>query len=152
MSADNQIIQKVMDILSEQKLGVMATYEPQQPYLSLVAFCHTPDLKKIVVATDRNTRKYENIMKNSRAAILFDNRSVAESDFRAGIAVTAYGTVEEAKEPEISRLRQYYLEKHPFMEDFLLAASTAMLCLKVEYYQIVDNFQNVTVAAMSSLA
>ncbi len=148
MDADNEIIQKVVHILNEQKLGVMATYEPEQPYLSLVAFSHTPDLKTIIVATNRNTRKYDNLMKNSRAAILFDNRRVAETDFMAGIAVTAYGKVEEAGEPDMSTLRGYYLEKHPSMKDFVHAASTALLCLKVEYFQIVDNFQNVTVAAV----
>lgn len=149
MGLDKGTTKRVLSLLNAQKLAVMATYEPKQPYLSLVAFCHTSDLKRIIFATDRNTRKYENLMKNSRAAILFDNRIVAESDFHLGVAVTAYGNAEEVEESNISKLREYYLEKHPAMEDFLDSTTTALLCLNVEYFHIVDNFQDVTVVTVN---
>lgn len=149
MTLDMEMEQKVSRLLNEQKLGVLATFEPQQPYLSLIAFCHTPDLRRIIFATDRSTRKYKNLINNSRTAILFDNRIVSESNFRAGLVVTAYGSTEELIGLDISMFRESYLEKHPNMRDFLYSSSTALLSLTVDYFQIVENFQNVTVLTMN---
>ncbi len=148
MATNKEITEKIGRVLKDQKLGVMATYEPEQPYLSLIAFCNTPDLTKIIFATDRNTRKYANLKRNPRAAILFDNRIVAHSDFRLGIAVTAYGDAQDVEESILSVLRHYYLEKHPTMEGFVNSPSTALLCLNVEYFQVVEDIQKVTIVKM----
>uniref|UniRef100_A0A7C4EYH4 Pyridoxamine 5'-phosphate oxidase family protein n=1 Tax=Desulfomonile tiedjei TaxID=2358 RepID=A0A7C4EYH4_9BACT len=149
MTSADDTRKKVESLLRDQILGVLATHEPDQAYLSLVAFCHTSDLRRIIFASDRSTRKYANLTRNPRAAILIDNRSAAGADFRLGITVTAFGRVHEIEDSNRSEIMRLYLEKHPRMADFVTSPSTALLYQEVEYYYVVDNSQNVTTMRMT---
>jgi nitroimidazol reductase NimA-like FMN-containing flavoprotein (pyridoxamine 5'-phosphate oxidase superfamily) len=83
------------DLFSSQRLAVLATQNRRQPYGNLVAFMATDDLKHLLFATTRATRKFANILKNPKIAMVVDNRSNQESDFHQAAAVTATGVVKE---------------------------------------------------------
>ncbi len=134
----------VKNLLDSQRLGVLATYGEGQPYTSLVAFAATSDLKYLVFATTRATRKYANVSAESRVAMLVDNRSNQDSDFHGAIAVTALGNAEEAKESERDRFLRLYLAKHPYLEEFVNSPTCALLKVSVQKYYMASRFQNVT--------
>ncbi len=48
----------IKDTLDSQLLGVLATQEGDRPYLSLLAFAYSDDLRFLFFATLRNTRKF----------------------------------------------------------------------------------------------
>jgi nitroimidazol reductase NimA-like FMN-containing flavoprotein (pyridoxamine 5'-phosphate oxidase superfamily) len=134
----------VKNLFHSQRLGVLATYGEGQPYSSLVAFAATSDLKYLVFATTRATRKYANVSAESRVAILVDNRSNQDSDFHSAIAVTALGNAEEVKESERNRFLRLYLAKHPYLEEFVNSPTCALLKVSVQKYHMASRFQNVT--------
>ena len=68
-------------LLLSQHLAVLSTYYDGQPYSNLVAFAATNDLKHILFATSRNTRKYDNLCENKKVAMLIDSRKNETSDF-----------------------------------------------------------------------
>lgn len=138
----------IRDLLAEQNLGVLSTSAEGQPYGNLMAFAETPDLQNLLFCTPRKTRKYANVSSDSRASMLIDNRSNEERDFHAAIAVTAVGKVEEVRDDAPGEMRELYLSKHPYMEDFLRAPTTALMRLAVDSYCIVLRFQNVYVVKM----
>jgi len=140
----SRLAQRLGDLFSSQSLAVLATQGEGQPYGSLVAFAATEDLKHLLFATTRATRKYANMMKNPRVAMVMDNRSNEESDFHQAIAVTATGQVKETVGSEKDRLTRLYLSKHPHLIDFVSSPTCALLTLEVETYYIVSQFQNVT--------
>ncbi|NIQ37641.1 MAG: pyridoxamine 5'-phosphate oxidase family protein [Proteobacteria bacterium] len=131
------------DLFNTQHLGVLATQGGGQPYSSLVAFTATDDLKYLVFATTRATRKYANLSSESRVAMLIDNRSNQDSDFHNAMAVTAMGTAEEVKDREKDQLIKRYLAKHPYLEGFVMAPTCALLKVRVDKYYVVSRFQNV---------
>jgi nitroimidazol reductase NimA-like FMN-containing flavoprotein (pyridoxamine 5'-phosphate oxidase superfamily) len=135
---------KLATFLGSERLGVLSTCGGQQPYASLVAFGATDDLSHLVFVTLRPTRKYANLVTNTRVAILIDNRSNRASDFRRAMAATAVGTVHEVRKARNSRLIRIYLEKHPQLEDFLWSPTCAVLDIRVESYYVVERFQHVT--------
>lgn len=135
---------KLATFLGSERLGVLSTCGGQQPYASLVAFGATDDLSHLVFVTPRPTRKYANLVTNTRVAILIDNRSHRASDFRRAMAATAVGTVHEVRKARNSRLIRLYLEKHPQLEDFLWSPTCAVLDIRVESYYVVERFQHVT--------
>jgi len=140
----SQLAQCLRDLFSSQSLAVLATHSDGQSYGSLVAFVATEDLKHLLFATTRATRKYANMMKNPRVAMVMDNRSNEESDFHQAIAVTATGQVKETVGSEKDRLTKLYLSKHPHLIDFVSSPTCALVTLEVETYYIVSQFQNVT--------
>ena len=58
-----------------RRLAVLATQHEGKPYASLVAFAATDDLKTIIFATTRSTRKFVYLSSNPAVALLIDNRT-----------------------------------------------------------------------------
>lgn len=123
-------------LLTSQYLGVLATLDSGQPYGNLVAFAVTADLKHIVFATNRNTRKYGNIRANSRVAMLIDSRRNEESDFNTAVALTAIGVAQETTGDERERLTEIYLTKYPPLADFVNRQESALMNITVSDYII----------------
>lgn len=133
----------VRNLLNSQRLAVLSTQMSGQPYSNLIAFAVTQDLKDILFATPRATRKYANLTTEPRVSLLIDNRSNRQSDFGEASAVTVLGTAEEVLGPNRERYLQIYLKKHPYLEEFVSSPSCALIRVKVEKYLMVTQFQKV---------
>ena len=131
------------NLFSSQRLAVLATQSKEQPYANLVAFVAADDLKYLLFATTRGTRKYSNISDNPRVAMVMDNRSNQEADFHQAAAVTATGVVEEVEGSEKETLLKLYLSRHPYLNDFVSSPTCALLRMNVETYYVVRQFRNV---------
>jgi hypothetical protein len=129
---------------SGQLLAVLGTQSQSGPYGSLVAFYSTEDLRHLLFATTRSTRKYDNLTRTPQVAMVIDNRSNKEMDFHEAIAVTALGVVKEIGGPEKEQFKSLYLEKHPGLFDFVQSPTCALLKIEVGTYYIVRQFQQVT--------
>jgi len=134
------VIRRLVD---GQKLGVLATREPRSPYLSLVAFAASKDLKHIYFATEVGTRKHANLIRFPEVSMLFDNRRNAAADFDRGIAVTALGRVEEVKVRSRKEVLGLYLSQHPALEGFVKSPSCRIFQVRVKTYIVVTKFQQV---------
>ena len=131
------------DLFSSQSLAVLATYGSGQTYGSLVAFASTDDLKSLLFATTRATRKFDNQTRHPRIALVMDNRSNRETDFHQAVAVTATGLVKEVAASEKDHLLKLYLSKHPYLREFATSPTCALLRVDVDTYYVVSQFQNV---------
>jgi len=139
---------RLRKLLDTQRVAVLASHREGQPYCSLIAFAHSPDLKSLVFATFRSTRKFANLMADPRAALIIDDRGSLTDGFASVMAVTAIGEVEELPKEETGRLLWRYRRKYPELESFLLAPDCAFLRLKVSRYVVVDRFSRVAEIAM----
>ena len=84
-----QVRKLLKNLFSSQPLAVLASQGDGQPYGNLVAFAATDDLKSLLFATARATRKYANIIKDPRVAMVIDSRTNQKVDFQRAVAVTA---------------------------------------------------------------
>ena len=130
-------------LLKSGKLAVLATHRNGQPYCSLVAFSHTRDLKYLIFATCRSTRKYENLSADKRVSMLVDSRTNRESDFHKAEAVTITGKATEVSKGMRNEYLRTYLRKHPELKGFVSSPNCALLRLKVNKYYLVSRFQEV---------
>lgn len=138
-----EIPQTIRTLLESQKLAALSTQRNGQPYTSLMAFAFTADLKEFIVATGKATRKHQNILQERRVSLLVDNRSNRADDFHSAMALTVLGKVCAVEDGERSTYRQLYLSRHPYLEDFLGAPSTAFFKILVSHYLLVSRFQKV---------
>ena len=88
-----------------QRLAVLATHSEGQPYCSLVAFVPSDDLRDLVFATTRATRKFANMQGDERVALLVDSRSNCDEDFHRAVAATAGPCLPLAQPPRYCGLR-----------------------------------------------
>jgi nitroimidazol reductase NimA-like FMN-containing flavoprotein (pyridoxamine 5'-phosphate oxidase superfamily) len=133
----------IQHLLHSQRLAVLSTQMSGRPYSNLVAFAATQDLRYILIATTRATRKFANIITEPQVSLLIDNRNNEETDFGETSAVTVLGVAEEVLGPERERYLQIYLKKHPYLMDFVSAPTCALIRVKVERFIMVTRFQEV---------
>jgi len=144
VSADTEkLVNMIQSLFQSQYLGVLATRGKEYPYCSLVGFAGTDDLRRIIFATLRNTRKYANIKTYPMISILIDSRSNRVEDFEDAIALTILGNAHEAEGEERERLSVLYLARHPHLREFLQDPDCALMALDVERYIVVTRFQQV---------
>ena len=141
--ADSDTLALVQGLLETQRSAALATQERGQPYISLMAFAATPDLKTMVMATDRYTRKYANLMVEPRVALLVDNRGNVPADTLEAVAVTVLGEAAEAAPAEREHLLALFLGRHPHLKDFATAATSALMAVRVVTYIVVQRFEEV---------
>ena len=149
MTPPEELRTTVRALLDSQTQGVLATQHDQQPYTSLMAFAVTPDLRALVFATYRATRKYANLQANPRVSLLIDNRTNESADYHAAVAISAHGKAREVEEALRAELLELYLRKHPQLRDFVTAPDCALLQLDVESYYVVSQFQSVAELRMT---
>lgn len=144
------LILELAHLLNSQRLAVLSTHNAGQPYASLVSFAATSDLRQLLFATTRSTRKYANLTSDSRTAMLMDSRSNEETDIHSAMAATATGVVGEIPDFERFEALTLYLKKHPYLEEFVNSPSCALLSMTVKTYYLVRRFQNVVEIHMPS--
>jgi len=145
MADKEKLQQEIGELLATQKLAVLGTQSADGfAYTSLIAFAATADLRTIVLATPKATRKFANIKNNPKVSLLVDSRSNREEDFHQAKAVTVMGVATMAEhEDGRGKLAALYLSKHPHLEDFLRAPTTAFILVEVWRYYLVSRFQHV---------
>ena len=143
MKDTTELEEMLKGVLASQKLAVIATQKEGQPFTNLVAFVATDDLKHLLFATTRATRKFANLRADNRVALLVDNRRNQASDFSNAVAVTAFGRAAEVEEVEREHFLGLYLGKHGHLKGFATAPTCALVKVDIERYEVVQRFQNV---------
>ena len=133
----------IRNLLESQKLAVLSTQDHGQPYSNIIAIAATADLRHLIFATTRATRKYANLMADARVAMLVDNRQNDPADFTEAAALTALGKAWEVQGAERQQFLTVYLEKHPYLKEFAAGPTCALLRVKVDKYIVVTRFQEV---------
>jgi nitroimidazol reductase NimA-like FMN-containing flavoprotein (pyridoxamine 5'-phosphate oxidase superfamily) len=145
-----EIKKTLLELFTGQKLAVLGTHQSGQPYGNLVAFAATSDLKNLLFATTRATRKFSNLQADARVSMVVDNRSNRVADFRKAVAATALGRAKEVRGKERINLVPIYLAKHPHLEEFVSSPTCALVRIRVKVYFLVWRFQNVFELRMNS--
>jgi len=136
-----QLEELIQDIANTQYFAVLSTVDEGHPYSNLVSFAITRDLKSLIFVTDRETRKYRNIKKYNKVALIVDNRTNRPSDIQQATAITAIGNASEETDGE-SNLRTIFINRHPQLRQFVNDTHNALIQVNVTEY-IVAGFNQV---------
>lgn len=137
-------LQHIHNRIIDHKFAVLASFDGQYPYCSLMSFYLEPKHNALYLVTSRKTYKYKNITAHPRVSLLIDNRSNDPRDVENAYAITIIGDVEELTPVEEAAIRPRYQEKHPLLTDFVSDETSAILKIKIRRYIMVDHFQQVT--------
>jgi nitroimidazol reductase NimA-like FMN-containing flavoprotein (pyridoxamine 5'-phosphate oxidase superfamily) len=129
-------------LFDSQRYAVLATDDFGQPFTSLMAFAGTDDLRHLVILSDRNTRKFANLVANSRVALLIDDRGNKTTDTQESIAVTVLGRAFEADADNGDALAQLFLARHPGLADFAATPDCAVIRVEVSGCLLLEQFEH----------
>ncbi len=140
------IPERLKDFDVKEDFAVLATDDNGSPYTSLISYALTPDLRMVIFATPKGTRKYKNILNSSRVALLIDNRSKSKHRLLETEAITVIGAAKYVRKgkkwDELSRI---FLRKHPDLEEFIHASTTALMAVQIIECIHVGHFQTLSV-------
>lgn len=143
MSAEIDIRPALSALLESQRFAALATDDHGQPFVSLMAFTATEDLRHLVILTERTTRKYANLKSNPRVALLIDDRENRGSDTEDSVVVTVIGEAQELAPDDGASLLGLFIARHPYLAGFAASPTCAIVDVKVTSYQLVSRFQHV---------
>ncbi len=85
----------IKSLITNETFAILSSEGKGQPHASLIAATAYKELKSLLFATYKNTRKYENILQNPKVAILFDNRSCEIKSSKEIVVITDFGVTNE---------------------------------------------------------
>lgn len=136
--------ERIRALVEGELYGVLCTQGSEQPYGSLVAFAFAPDLSAAAFATPVTTRKYQLLSGCDRVSLVVDNRAKFAHDMTRIEAITATGrAVRVDRGADFDRWAQRLLERHPYLDSFLAAPSTALFQIEIARFFHVVRFQEV---------
>ena len=131
-----EITKDVKDLLKNQKLCTLATCVENRPYVSLMNFTYVEEENKVILSTRRDSKKYNNIIKNKKISLLlFSNSSELSATF-LGTAMTMDGEKER-------RYRDMHMKKNN-MPQFILGENIGVVVFSIEQVIISDKQDRVT--------
>lgn len=134
----------IRELVQAEPFAVLCTQGQAQPYGSLVAFAFDARLSNFVFATPIATRKFRLLSECERVALVVDNRGRFPHDMMRVEAITVTGRAGQVEsKPEFERWSALLLTRHPYLQSFIEAPSTALFRVEVIRILHVSRFQEV---------
>ena len=130
-------------ILKSSKFAVLATEGDGQPHASLIAITPFGNFRQLIFATYRNTRKYRNLVHNSKVAVLIEGGYAKSKDLKKSIVLTIIGHSEEISIEENEAAFNKHLKRHPEMESFMLSPDCALIMVIARSFQVVNGINDI---------
>lgn len=135
---------QIAKLVREQPYAVLCTQGGGQPYGSLVAVAATEDLGSFIFMTPITTRKYRLLCECEHVALVIDSRSSSIEDMLQVAAITATGTAKQVPAgPQFEMDAKLLIHRHPQLEPFVNAPTTALFKVDIIRYLYVSHFQEV---------
>jgi hypothetical protein len=132
-------------MLHDIGFGVLATEHAGQPHTSLIAITPLEDGQRLLFATYRNTRKFNNLTHNKRVSVLMDGRNrVGHCGTPTCFVLSAVGRVHDIGVTTYPTLLGAHLQHHPDLRTFTQASDCVLLEVVVEAYQVVNGIDDVS--------
>ena len=141
--AKKSLAEDIRRLCDSQSFAVLATQGNGQPYATLISFAATQNLKYIIFTTPKATRKYSLIEGDKRVSLLIDNRSNQPDSINQISALTITGNARILTDEDQEHWTDLFMEKHPYLSNFVESDSTAMILVEVVRYFYVRKFQEV---------
>ncbi|MFC1858954.1 pyridoxamine 5'-phosphate oxidase family protein [Thermodesulfobacteriota bacterium] len=124
------MLDQMKALVREKNICVLATDAGGLPYCSLMAYVTDESCEEIYMVTDRNTRKYSNLLANTAVSLLIDSR---ENRPRNRVqALTVEGSFHKIEnDAKRSNVRKMFLKTHPHLTDLIDHADAEIFCIKV---------------------
>jgi nitroimidazol reductase NimA-like FMN-containing flavoprotein (pyridoxamine 5'-phosphate oxidase superfamily) len=135
---------QIKSLITNEFFAILCTQSNGQPYGSIISGAFSDDLKYLVFATPKNTRKFNFLQNNNQVAIVIDDRSKYKDDLGKLSAVTITGVATHLKkEEDIDKWVSLLTSRHPTLSEFILSPSSAIILVECTEFTYVTSFQQV---------
>lgn len=138
------LVTSIRRLVTGEPYAVLCTQGESQPYGSIVAYAFGDDLSSATFATPITTRKFRLLVECPQVALVVDNRARFPDDMMRVESVTVTGRAAHlAPGPEREFWATRLVARHPYLESFVAAPTTAIFCFDAARFLYVVRFQEV---------
>ena len=131
------MLDQMKTLTRENNMCVLATDAGGKPYCSLMAYAVDVDCREIYMVTHRNTKKYQNLVKNPAVSLMIDSRMSAPRERVQALTVEGtFSSISEA--PKIKQVKALLLEVHPHLSSFVENEEAEILCIRVSAFLLLN--------------
>ena len=134
------MLERIKSLVKEKDICVLATVSGDKPHCSLMAYVTDDDCREIYMVTHRESRKYENLIKNRSVSLLIDTREEHAGSRRPEAkALTVSGTFKKIDDKNKKiQVRSKLLDRHPHVREFLDHPDAEIVCIRVESFLLLN--------------
>jgi nitroimidazol reductase NimA-like FMN-containing flavoprotein (pyridoxamine 5'-phosphate oxidase superfamily) len=133
------MIEKMKQIVRDEKYCVLATAMNNRPHCSLMAYVVGEDCKRLYMVTYKDSDKYRNLQTNDSVSLMIDTR--ANSKDKSAKALTVTGRfIQIDDEKTLCQIKKELIKHHPGLEVFLNNESSCVFAIEIESFLLLDGF------------
>ena len=139
-----KMLEKMKDIVKGNDLCVLATVSEGKPHCSLMSYISDEESQEIYLISQKQTKKYVNLMENPTVSLLIDTREEGKGQRRIYIkALTISGEFQTINDPgKKDLLRSRFLKRHPHLTDFLNDSGAELFSIKIKSFQLLNGVKD----------
>jgi nitroimidazol reductase NimA-like FMN-containing flavoprotein (pyridoxamine 5'-phosphate oxidase superfamily) len=137
---ENTVLAKMKALAKQKDICVLATASENKPHCSLMAYATDDECSEIYMVTNRDTKKYRNLIQNPTISLLIDTRDEVEDSGRLrSKALTVEGEFQPIKEAEKEVLvRKRLRAKHPHLDELLSYPDSEVFSIRVISFLLLE--------------
>lgn len=133
------MLDRVKEMLMDNSLCVLCTVSNDLPYCSLMTYVLSDDLKTVYMVTDRNSRKFRNLLGNSKVSLLVDNRQkLAFPTDETVASVTFEGVLKHLDALEMEVVRIQLVKEHEELRNILNSPDCVIFGIKLKSFLLLN--------------
>lgn len=134
------MLENIKTLVREQRLCVLATASENRPYCSLMLYAADDECKEIYMASQKDTRKYQNLAGNPHVSLMIDTRKTEPgADTSVTHALTVTGFFREIKDAVGKDAAQdRLLKRHPSNKTFFQDPNIQIFSVRVERFLLLE--------------
>jgi nitroimidazol reductase NimA-like FMN-containing flavoprotein (pyridoxamine 5'-phosphate oxidase superfamily) len=139
-----KMLEKMRAIVKGNDLCVLATVSEGKPHCSLMSYISDDEGQEVYLISQKQTKKYFNLMENPTVSLLIDTREEEKGQRRIYIkALTINGEFQTINDPgKKDLLRSKFLKRHPHLTDFLNDSGAELFSIKIKSFQLLNGVKD----------
>jgi len=141
---EEPMLEQMKDIVKANDLCVLATVSEGKPHCSLMSYISDEEGQEIYLISNKETKKYSNLMENPTVSLLIDTREEEKGKRRVYIkALTVSGEFQTIKDPgKKDIIRAKFLKRHPHLTNFLNDPGAEIFSIRIKSFQLLDGVKD----------
>jgi nitroimidazol reductase NimA-like FMN-containing flavoprotein (pyridoxamine 5'-phosphate oxidase superfamily) len=138
------MLEKMKSIVKGNDLCVLAKVSEGKPHCSLMSYISDEEGLEIYLISNKQTKKYSNLVENPTVSLLIDTREEEKGHRRVYIkALTVSGEFQTINNPGKKNLiRAKFLKRQPHLTDFLNDPGAEIFSIKIKSFQLLDGVKD----------
>ncbi len=133
------MLEKIKALVQEKDSCVLATAANVVPHCSLMSYAADEATLEIYMLTQRQTKKYRNLLANPEVSLLIDTRSGTSRQPQETMALTINGIFQKiSEESRHEKALKRLLERHPHLETFAQDPDVELIAIRIRSFQLLQ--------------